>query len=85
MPERHLLGVWNPAYAVDAMDAHLRVLLDSIAAYRAGFETSCSGWAAMVISSSSPGLALERSSTLRLSAPPPLRPSASPPAVTPSR
>jgi hypothetical protein len=34
--ERHLLGVWNPAYAVDAMDAHLRVLLDNIANFRAG-------------------------------------------------
>ncbi len=36
MTERHLLGVWNPSYAVDAMDAHLRVLLDSIAGFRAG-------------------------------------------------
>jgi hypothetical protein len=36
MSERHLLGVWNPAYAVDAMDAHLRVLLDNIAGFRAG-------------------------------------------------
>lgn len=28
MPEsRHLLTVWNPAYAEDALDAHLRVLL----------------------------------------------------------
>jgi hypothetical protein len=34
--ERHLLGVWNPSYATDAMDAHLRVLLDNIAALRAG-------------------------------------------------
>jgi hypothetical protein len=34
--ERHLLGVWNPDYAVDAMDAHLRVLLDNIAGFRAG-------------------------------------------------
>jgi hypothetical protein len=25
--ERHLLGRWNPSYASDAMDAHLRVLL----------------------------------------------------------
>lgn len=24
---RHLVSVWNPAYAVDAMDAHLRILL----------------------------------------------------------
>jgi hypothetical protein len=34
--DRHLLGVWNPSYATDAMDAHLRVLLDNIAGYRAG-------------------------------------------------
>ena len=34
--ERHLLGVWNPSYAVDAMDAHLRVLLDNIANFRSG-------------------------------------------------
>jgi hypothetical protein len=32
--ERHLLGVWNPSYASDAMDAHLRVLLDNIAGFR---------------------------------------------------
>ena len=25
-PVRHLVAVWNPSYAVDAMDAHLRVL-----------------------------------------------------------
>src|SRR4051794_7171028 len=36
MTERHLLGVWNPSYAGDAMDAHLRVLLDNIADFRAG-------------------------------------------------
>ena len=36
MSERHLLGVWNPSYASDAMDAHLRVLLNNIAAMRAG-------------------------------------------------
>src|SRR3954465_2736156 len=36
MSEHHLLGVWNPAYAIDAMDAHLRVLLDNIAGFRAG-------------------------------------------------
>jgi hypothetical protein len=34
--ERHLLGVWNPSYASDAMDAHLRVLLDNIAGLRSG-------------------------------------------------
>ena len=26
-PARHLVTVWNPSYADDAMDAHLRVLL----------------------------------------------------------
>jgi hypothetical protein len=31
-----LLGVWNPSYASDAMDAHLRVLLNNIAGFRAG-------------------------------------------------
>ena len=36
MTERHLLGVWNPSYASDAMDAHLRVLLNNIAGFRAG-------------------------------------------------
>src|SRR5687767_13295819 len=36
MTERHLLGVWNPSYADDAMDAHLRVLLNNIASMRAG-------------------------------------------------
>jgi hypothetical protein len=36
VPERHLLGVWNPSYAVDAMDAHLRVLLNNIAEFRSG-------------------------------------------------
>ena len=36
MPDRHLLGVWNPSYAADAMDAHLRVLLANIAAWRDG-------------------------------------------------
>src|SRR4051812_1865001 len=36
MTERHLLAVWNPSYAVDAMDAHLRVLLDTISEFRAG-------------------------------------------------
>jgi len=36
MSERHLLGVWNPSYASDAMDAHLRVLLNNIAAFRSG-------------------------------------------------
>ena len=36
MPTRHLLGVWNPSYAADAMDAHLSLLLRDIAAYRSG-------------------------------------------------
>jgi hypothetical protein len=34
--DRHLLGVWNPSYAADAMDAHLRMLLANIAAFRSG-------------------------------------------------
>jgi hypothetical protein len=36
MPTHHLLGVWNPSYAADAMDAHLRLLLANVAAFRAG-------------------------------------------------
>jgi hypothetical protein len=36
MTERHLLGVWNPSYASDAMDAHLRVLLNNLAGFRSG-------------------------------------------------
>jgi hypothetical protein len=36
MTDRHLLGVWNPSYAADAMDAHLRLLLANTAAHRAG-------------------------------------------------
>jgi hypothetical protein len=31
----HLVGVWNPSYAADAMDAHLRLLLANIAGFRA--------------------------------------------------
>ena len=34
--QRHLVGVWNPSYAADAMDAHLRLLLANIAGFRAG-------------------------------------------------
>jgi hypothetical protein len=34
--DRHLLGVWNPSYAADAMDAHLRMLLANIDAFRGG-------------------------------------------------
>ena len=26
-PHRHLVGVWNPSYEADAMDAHVRILL----------------------------------------------------------
>lgn len=33
---RHLVGVWNPAYAVDAMDATIAMLLRWAAAFRAG-------------------------------------------------
>ncbi len=36
MTDRHLLGVWNPSYAADAMDAHLRLLLANSAAFRSG-------------------------------------------------
>lgn len=36
MTDRHLLGVWNPSYAADAMDAHLRLLLGNITAFRDG-------------------------------------------------
>lgn len=35
-PPRHLVAVWNPAYADGAMDAHLRVLLDWIERRRSG-------------------------------------------------
>jgi hypothetical protein len=33
---RHLLTLWNPSYASDAMDEHLRVLLDWAGRYRRG-------------------------------------------------
>jgi hypothetical protein len=33
---RHLLTVWNPSYADDAMDEHLRVLLEWVCLHRAG-------------------------------------------------
>jgi hypothetical protein len=33
---RHLVTVWNPAYAVDAMDAHVEVLADRARRHRAG-------------------------------------------------
>ena len=34
--QRHLVTVWNPAYAHDAMAEHLRVLLDMTASWRRG-------------------------------------------------
>ncbi|MEQ9570180.1 MAG: hypothetical protein RLN75_08325 [Longimicrobiales bacterium] len=33
---RHLVAVWNPAYAVDAMDAHVNLLIERARAHRAG-------------------------------------------------
>ncbi len=33
---RHLLSVWNPSYADDAMDRHLEVLLRWAARYAGG-------------------------------------------------
>ena len=33
---RHILGVWNPSYASDAMEATLQLLLGQAAAFRAG-------------------------------------------------
>jgi hypothetical protein len=33
---RHLVGVWNPSYATDAMDATIGLLLDSARMHRAG-------------------------------------------------
>lgn len=39
MPPRHLLTVWNPSYANDPLDAHLRVLLHWAARRRAGEAT----------------------------------------------
>lgn len=33
---RHLVSVWNPAYATDAMDAHINVLIDRARAHREG-------------------------------------------------
>ncbi len=35
-PPRHLVTVWNPSYAADALEAHLRVLLDWDARATAG-------------------------------------------------
>jgi hypothetical protein len=28
LPPRHLLTLWNPAYAADALDEHVRLLVD---------------------------------------------------------
>lgn len=36
MATRHLLGVWNPSYEADAMDAHIEVLLGHARAAREG-------------------------------------------------
>jgi hypothetical protein len=33
---RHLVSVWNPAYATDAMDAHVNVLVEAARAHRDG-------------------------------------------------
>lgn len=33
MTRRHLVSVWNPSLATDAMDAHRKVLLDALKAY----------------------------------------------------
>jgi hypothetical protein len=33
---RHLLSVWNPSYAIDAMDAHVSVLVDQARRHRRG-------------------------------------------------
>lgn len=35
-PARHLVSVSNPAYAVDAMDAHVAVLVERARAHRRG-------------------------------------------------
>ena len=35
-PHRHLVGVWNPSYEADAMDAHVRILLDAARERREG-------------------------------------------------
>ena len=35
-PPHHLLGVWNPSYDADAMDAHVALLLHHARAFRAG-------------------------------------------------
>lgn len=35
----HLVGVWNPSYEADAMDAHVRILLDAARERREGKRT----------------------------------------------
>lgn len=35
-PHRHLVGVWNPSYEADAMDAHIRILLEAARERREG-------------------------------------------------
>jgi hypothetical protein len=36
MTPRHLVAVWNPSYAADAMDEHLRILIDWFEQWRSG-------------------------------------------------
>src|SRR3954463_4253917 len=36
MSQRHLVGVWNPSYEADAMDAHVRILLEAARERREG-------------------------------------------------
>ena len=36
MPDLHLVTVWNPSYATDALDAHVHLLLSHVRAARAG-------------------------------------------------
>lgn len=36
MTQRHLVDVWNPSYASNAMEAHLAVLLDAVRRFDAG-------------------------------------------------
>lgn len=48
MTPRHLLTVWNPSYATDPLDEHLRILLDWATRYSAGdadFEDIYVWWA----------------------------------------
>lgn len=43
-PPRHLVTVWNPSYAADALEAHLRVLLDWDARATAGGDDDVYVW-----------------------------------------